>query len=130
MVFWVVMPCSVVMGYHFNPEDGDNTVLRNVCIQTVYYTAQQARKPEIIHRRKNFKCGEHFQSLFCSVVVGCQFNPEDGGNTMLRNLCIQTAYYAAQKPRKPGIIHRRKNFKCRKNFQSFSPSYIMKIICT
>jgi len=58
--FWVVPPCSDVIGYQclrltgerkmgiatpFQPEDGGNMDLRNVSILPQHYTASQSRRP-------------------------------------------------------------------------------------
>jgi hypothetical protein len=52
MVFCVVAPCNVMVGYQcfreFNPKDGGSTVLQNVGIYPPHYTVQQLRKPHII----------------------------------------------------------------------------------
>jgi len=45
-VFWIVTPCSVVVGYlHIQGEDGDMLDLRNVGILPEHYTASQLRRP-------------------------------------------------------------------------------------
>jgi len=51
VVFWIVAPCSVVVGYQcfrVEPEDEDSTVPRNSGVQPPHYTAQQPVKPRII----------------------------------------------------------------------------------
>jgi hypothetical protein len=63
VVFWVVTPCSAVVGYqHFRrpyclhlhsllPEDGGSMELRNVGILSQHYTASQPRRPRLLKRR-------------------------------------------------------------------------------
>jgi len=40
-----------------------------------------------------------------------QFNPEDGGSTVLRNVDIQLPQHTAQQPRKPRTRYKRMYFK-------------------
>jgi len=45
--FWVVTPCSVVVGYHqdLHPEDGGSKVIGKVDILPQHYMASQPRRP-------------------------------------------------------------------------------------
>jgi hypothetical protein len=36
-VFYVLVPCSVVVGYYFNPEVGGSTVFQNFGIHTTQH---------------------------------------------------------------------------------------------
>jgi hypothetical protein len=46
VVFWVMTPCSVVVGYQrFRVEDGGSKDLRSVHIIPQHYTASQPRRP-------------------------------------------------------------------------------------
>jgi hypothetical protein len=49
VIFWIVMPCSDVVGYCFqiHPEGGGSTVLRNVGILPHQYMASQPRRPRL-----------------------------------------------------------------------------------
>jgi len=60
VVFWVVTPYSVAVGYqrfgepcclYFKVEVGGRTVLWKGCIQPLHYTAHKPRKPWIIFRK-------------------------------------------------------------------------------
>jgi hypothetical protein len=46
-VFWIVAPCSVMVGEH-RAEDGGKMVLRNVGILPQHYTASQPKRPQIV----------------------------------------------------------------------------------
>jgi len=55
-VSWVVMPCSIVVGYqhfrglcclHLWSEDGGSMVLQNVDIPSQCYMASQPRRPQL-----------------------------------------------------------------------------------
>jgi hypothetical protein len=50
--FWVVIPCSVVVGYQrsggpLHPEDGGSRVLRNIRILPQHYAASRPRRPRL-----------------------------------------------------------------------------------
>jgi len=50
-VLWVVMPCSVAVGYKLcslhPPEDGDSKALQNVCMLLQHYMVSQPRKRQL-----------------------------------------------------------------------------------
>jgi len=57
VVFWVLMQCSGVVGYHYfrgtccfhlcHPEDGGSKILQNTDILPHHYMASQPRRPQL-----------------------------------------------------------------------------------
>jgi hypothetical protein len=67
VIFWIVTLCSLVGGYHLNPEDVSDTSLRNVGNHLEYYTAPQPGKPQstdIILNREALKTLFQNKGLF------------------------------------------------------------------